>query len=137
MKRAERSLYLLRRTKDEDRVPADNALAFECRTAATFDRHRIGHLARRLALDAIAPGLVAFCFASGSSGAVLFIGHMLHPVDDLAVERFCNRDVRHRCGRSRAMPVFLARWEPDDIARPYLLNRSALALREAAAGRHD
>jgi hypothetical protein len=56
MKRAERPLYPLRRTKDEDRAPADGALAFECRTAATFDRLRIGHLARRLALDVIAPG---------------------------------------------------------------------------------
>jgi hypothetical protein len=28
MKRAERSLYPLRRTKDEDRAPADDALAF-------------------------------------------------------------------------------------------------------------
>lgn len=50
MKRAERPLYPLRRTKGEDRAPADDALAFECRTAATFDRLRIGHLARRLAL---------------------------------------------------------------------------------------
>ena len=54
MKRAERPLYPLCRSKDEDRAPADDALAFECRTAATFDRLRIGHLARRLALDAIA-----------------------------------------------------------------------------------
>jgi hypothetical protein len=35
MKRAERPLYPLRHTKDEDRAPADDALAFECRTAAT------------------------------------------------------------------------------------------------------
>ena len=56
MKRAEQPLYPLRRTKDEDRAPADDAIAFECRTAATFDRLRIGHLARRLALDEIAHG---------------------------------------------------------------------------------
>jgi len=41
MKRAEPPLYPLRRTKDEDRAPADEALAFECRTAATFDRLRM------------------------------------------------------------------------------------------------
>ena len=31
MKRAERPLYPLRRTKDEDRAPADDALAFTAR----------------------------------------------------------------------------------------------------------
>jgi hypothetical protein len=52
MKRAERPLYPLRRITDEVRAPADDALAFECRTAATFDRLRI---ARRVALDARSP----------------------------------------------------------------------------------
>jgi hypothetical protein len=62
---------------------------------------------------------------------------VLHPVDDLAVERFRNRNMRHRCGRRRAVPVLLARREPDDITRPDLLDRPTLALREAAAGRYD
>src|SRR5215831_11003140 len=41
------------------------------------------------------------------------------------------------CGRRRAVPVLFARREPDDVARPDLLDRPALALRETAAGRHD
>jgi hypothetical protein len=71
------------------------------------------------------------------SGVVLRVADVFHPVDDLAVERFRNRDVRHRCGRRRAVPVLLARREPNDIARLDLLDWPALALREAAAGRHD
>ena len=45
--------------------------------------------------------------------------------------------MRHRCGRRRAVPVFFAWREPDDITRSDLLDRPALALRKAAAGRHD
>jgi hypothetical protein len=55
MKRAERPHYPLPRTADEDRASADDALAFKCRAAATFDRLRIGHLARRVTLDARSP----------------------------------------------------------------------------------
>jgi hypothetical protein len=33
--------------------------------------------------------------------------------------------------------MLLARFKPDDITRPDLLDRSSLALREPAAGRHD
>jgi hypothetical protein len=35
------------------------------------------------------------------------------------------------------MPVFLARREPDNVARPDLLNLPTLPLRKAAACRHD
>ena len=62
---------------------------------------------------------------------------MLYPVDDLALERLRNGYVRHRCGRCRAVPVLFTRREPDDVTRPNLFDRPALALREAAAGRHD
>ena len=37
----------------------------------------------------------------------------------------------------RAVPVLLARREPDHVAGPDFLDRPALALRPAAAGRHD
>jgi hypothetical protein len=40
------------------------------------------------------------------SGAVLFIADVLHPIDDLAVERFLNSDMRHRGRRRGAVPVF-------------------------------
>ena len=62
---------------------------------------------------------------------------MFQPIDDLAVKRFRNRNVCHRCGRRRAVPMLLARREPDDVPRPDLLDRPALALRKAAACRHD
>ena len=55
----------------------------------------------------------------------------------LPVKRFRNRNVCHRCGRRRAVPMLLARREPDDVPRPDLLDRPALALRETAAGRHN
>ena len=71
------------------------------------------------------------------SGLVLFVADLFHPVDDLAVELFLNGDVRHGRGRRGAMPVLLAGREPDHIAGPDLLDRSALALSPAAAGRHD
>jgi hypothetical protein len=39
------------------------------------------------------------------SSGVLRVADVFHPVDDLAVERFRNRNVSHRCGRRRAVPV--------------------------------
>ena len=62
---------------------------------------------------------------------VLRVVDVFHPVNDLTVERFRNRDVRHRCGRRRAVPVFFAWREPDDITRSDLLDRPALTLRKA------
>ena len=44
---------------------------------------------------------------------------------------------RHGRGRRGAVPVLLARLEPDHVARPDLLDRPALALDPAAARRHD
>ena len=50
---------------------------------------------------------------------------------------FLDGDVRHGRGRRGAVPVLLARREPDHVARPDFLDRAAPALRPAAAGRHD
>ena len=69
--------------------------------------------------------------------SVLFVADLFHPVDDLAVELFLNGDVRHGGGRRGAVPVLLAGREPDHIAGPDFLDRPALALRPAAAGRDD
>src|SRR5947207_2298945 len=44
---------------------------------------------------------------------VLFVGHLLHPVDDLAVQLFLDGDMRHGCRRRGAMPMLFARWAPD------------------------
>ena len=72
-----------------------------------------------------------------SLGQVLFVAHLFHPFNDFAVELFLNGDVRHGSGRRRAMPVLLARREPDHVSRPDFLDRAALALRPSAARRHD
>src|SRR5207244_10513066 len=68
---------------------------------------------------------------------VLFVADLLHPVDDLAVEVFLDRDVGHGGGRRRAMPVLLARRAPDDVARSNHFDRTTPALHEPAAGRDD
>src|SRR5271166_7019803 len=49
--------------------------------------------------------------------AVLFVAHVLQPIDDLAVELFLDGDMRHGRGRRAAVPMFLARREPDHVAR--------------------
>jgi membrane protease YdiL (CAAX protease family) len=54
-----------------------------------------------------------------------------------AVERFLNGNMRHRRGRRCAVPVLLTGLEPDHIARVDFLDRSALALYQAAARRDD
>ena len=69
--------------------------------------------------------------------AILLVADLLHPVDHLAVELFLNGDVGHGRGRRGAMPVLLAGREPDHVAGPDLLDRAALALHPAAAGRDD
>src|SRR5207302_4538492 len=58
--------------------------------------------------------IVTFCSSfAGLSRPILVVTHFFHPVDDLAVERFLNGDVRHcyRCRRRGAMPMFLVRRE--------------------------
>src|ERR1700692_369949 len=71
------------------------------------------------------------------SGAVLRVADLFHPVDDFAVQRFLNGDMRHRVRRSCAVPVLLTGREPDDIASPDFLSGAAFALHPAAAGGHD
>src|SRR5271157_5509602 len=72
-----------------------------------------------------------------SSGLVLSVADLLHPVDDLAVQRFLNGDMGHGCGWSGAVPVLLAGREPDHVTRPDFLHRAAFALDAAATGRDD
>src|SRR4051812_36208549 len=68
---------------------------------------------------------------------VLFVAHVLQPVDDLAVELLLDGDMRHGRGRRGTVPMLLARWEPDHIAGMDLLDRAALPLDPAATGRDD
>jgi hypothetical protein len=50
----------------------------------------------------------------------LFVADLFQPVDGLAVELFLNGDVGHGRGGRGAMPVLLARRDPDHVARPDL-----------------
>ena len=79
------------------------------------------------------------CFhdLAARSGAVLFVGDLLHPVNDLAVESLRDSDVRHGRGGGGSMPMFFARREPDDIAGMDCLDRAAFALHASAASSHD
>jgi hypothetical protein len=49
------------------------------------------------------------------SGSVPFVADLFHPVDGFAVEGFLDRDMSHRRGRRRAVPVPFARRKPDDV----------------------
>src|SRR5205085_9098502 len=53
------------------------------------------------------------------------------------VELFLSGDWRHGCAWRAAVPVLLARREPDHVTRPNWLDRAAPALCQAAARRHD
>jgi len=64
---------------------------------------------------------------------ILLAAYLLHPVHDLAVELFLNGDVRHGRCRRCPVPVLLAWREPDHIAGPDELDRSAFALSPATS----
>ena len=69
-------------------------------------------------------GLTAQClcplpFRRGADlAAVLVVGHVLQPIDHLAIQTFLDGDVRHCRRRRSAVPMLLARRKPDHIARP-------------------
>src|ERR1051325_10225063 len=65
---------------------------------------------------------------------IILVGHLLHPLDMLAVERFLHRDVHHAGIGTGAMPVFLVRRDPYGVARLDLANRPALRLHATDAG---
>jgi len=67
----------------------------------------------------------------------LFVADLFHPVNHFAVELFLNGDVRHGRGWRGAVPVFLARREPNHVTGPDFFNRPAPALHTPAAGGHD
>src|SRR5690349_3714790 len=72
-----------------------------------------------------------------ASGPVLFVADLFHPFDHPAVEALLDGDVRHGGGRGRAVPVLLARREPDDIAGTDLLERATPTLRQPGPGGDD
>src|ERR687898_2500864 len=75
---------------------------------------------------------------SRSSGPpVLLVADLFHPVDDLAVERLLNGDMRHRRRGRCAMPMLLIRRKPDHITWVDFLDRATPSLHPPAAGRDD
>lgn len=63
-----------------------------------------------------------------NSDTILVVAHVLHPLDDLAIEAFLDREMRHPRGRRSTMPVPLARRKPDDVAQSDFFNGTTRAL---------
>src|SRR4051794_12411417 len=72
---------------------------------------------------------------AGVSPAVLLVAHVFEPIDDLAVERLLDGDVRHGRRRRGPVPVPHAGREPDHVAGVDLLDRAPFLLDPAATGR--
>src|SRR5436189_690488 len=72
-----------------------------------------------------------------ASSAILFVGHLLHPIDRLTIEPFGNGNVRHRGGGRGAVPVSLIGLEPDHIAWTDLLGRASFTLHPSVTRRHN
>src|SRR5215204_3281852 len=68
---------------------------------------------------------------------VLVVTDLLHPLDDLAVQRLLDGDMGHRRRCLGAVPVLLAGCRPDHVAWADLLDRTAPALHPAATRRDD
>src|SRR5882724_6077939 len=68
---------------------------------------------------------------------VLFVADLFHPIDVLAVERFCNCDMRHRGRRCRAVPMLLTGRKPHDVSGPDFLDGSAFGLHPAKTSRDN
>jgi hypothetical protein len=71
------------------------------------------------------------------SFVVLLVGDVRHPLDQLAVERLLDGDVRHGRGWRGAVPVLLAGPEPDHVAGMDRFDWAAFPLDSPAAGRDD
>ena len=70
-------------------------------------------------------------------GLILFVAHLLHPLDDLAVELFLNRDMGHGRSRRGTMPVLFLGRAPHHVARSYCHFWTAFALHPATPVRDD
>jgi hypothetical protein len=58
---------------------------------------------------------------------------MFQPCDRDSIQRFLDRNMRHRAVGTRSMPVALPWVKDDDIARGDSFNRTAIALNPAKA----
>jgi hypothetical protein len=80
---------------------------------------------------------LALTSSKSSITGELIVANFFEPFGGFPAESFLNCDVRHGCRRGGAMPVFLARRKPDDIAGENFLDRTAVALGPAAASSDD
>src|SRR3954469_8753463 len=71
------------------------------------------------------------------SSLILLFGYLLHPLDSLPIKRLGNRDMRHARGRRCAVPMLLAWWNPDHIARPDFVFRTTFRLNPPVPSRND
>ena len=118
----------------DDQAHADSLACLAARKLAKLlparffaaSREKLREIASRSKLNSLGDGVV-----------VLFVADFFQPIDGLAVELLLDGDVRHGRGRRGAMPMLLARREPDHVAGTDFLDRAALALDPAAAGRDD
>src|SRR5690348_10787771 len=116
----------------ENLLGVRDGLARGARTGATGRYHALSQPSGSLALM---PGSRFGCGPNLLS--ILFVSHLLHPLDHLAVLFFVEGDVHHGGGGSGAVPVLLAGSDPDHITWPNFLHRPAPALHPAAACRND
>src|SRR4029077_3840803 len=65
---------------------------------------------------------------------VLFVVHLLQPIDGFAIELFLNCEVSHRGRWRSSVPVLFAWREPDNVSGSNLLDGAVPALRAPAAG---
>ena len=70
----------------------------------------------------------ARCARAGTSARVLVVADLFEPVDRSAVLLLLDGDVCHRGRRRGAVPVLLARREPDDVPGAELLDGTPVAL---------
>ena len=80
---------------------------------------------------------MAYSVRQYCSFLVLLVRDVLHPLDAFAVERFCYSDVRQGGCLGRAVPMFFAGLEPDNVPWTDLLNRAAVAPHSSAARGND
>src|SRR4051794_34452025 len=59
---------------------------------------------------------------------IFLVGHVFHPLDMRAIERFLHRDMDHAGVRPGAVPMLLVRRNPDCVAGLDLADRSAFRL---------
>ena len=100
--------------------PSHRAIRF-----IAFDMHRVAgdHIVESWHLEDNLSLLLVYCVAIEGAAAsdrthkrelyesppVLLVAYLLHPIDNLAVQLFLDRDMSHRRGGRGAVPVLLAR----------------------------